>query len=145
MNVQRVKKVGMFTQFVKNRGLKTFLFSKFNSFVKAANNNKGDRMKLITALLVFIFSLTVNALDEATVCEELYDEAISNCHRYMCEQYLEDQELEVNEKNISDCLDMSDGDAAEGAQICATEGELDDLIKEYNKKNPKKQVTCEDE
>lgn len=82
--------------------------------------------------LIFSSSTTVALAGEAEVCEKLFDRAWRNCSDYMC----------VDAGLGKGC--QIDSDAMEGVQICVTEGELEDLIKAYNKKNPRAKVKCED-
>ncbi|MEK6628630.1 MAG: hypothetical protein AABY53_08385 [Bdellovibrionota bacterium] len=70
-----------------------------------------------------------------TLCEALYEQAEKNCTKYMCE--------EQTDRTGSPGKCVLDGDFYEGLQICVTEGEFPDLIKEYNKKHPGKNLNCD--
>lgn len=89
-------------------------------------------IKLTLSIIALTFSLQSFATEQK-VCEALLAKAEANCTEAMCEDAVaEGYECE------------HDGDFAEGHQICVYDGELPDLIKEYNRKNPRKKVKCED-
>jgi len=103
-------------------------------------------MKSILALLVLCTAVArADIPNEQKICDSLYDKAIHTCSVIMCKDSLESQGIPQTKKNINDCLENSDGDLMEGAQICAIDGgEVEALVKAYNLKNPKKQINCED-
>ena len=103
-------------------------------------------MKSILMLMV-LFSSIAHASNPKNdkIFESLLDKAIKNCSISMCEEWLKDEGTPITKKNIKECLESGDGDLMEGAQICAIDGgELSDLIKAYNLKNPKNKLNCDD-
>lgn len=72
--------------------------------------------------------------NEKKVCKKLYDKADAGCTKGMCDDYFK----EYGEKCVID------GDFNEGLGICVNDYEFPELIAEYNKKNPKKKIKCED-
>lgn len=98
-------------------------------------------------VLSFLISSSVFAGNSANqkVCESLYDKAIDNCKVSMCKDWLNNEGTPITKKSIQSCLDSSDGDLMEGAQICAVDGgEFEMLVKAYNVKNPKKKINCDE-
>ncbi len=98
-------------------------------------------------MLIVLFSTSTFAdvNSNQKICESLYDKAINNCQVSMCKDWLKDEGTPITKASIADCLSKGDGDLMEGAQICAVDGgEFDTLVKNYNKKNPKKKINCED-
>lgn len=71
-------------------------------------------------------------VNETAVCESLKNQAEESCTKYMCE------EAGVT---LEECT--KDGDFYEGLQVCMDD-EMTALIEAYNKKNPAKQVSCEE-
>ena len=90
-------------------------------------------LKSTISLMALFMSLQAFAIEinsEEKVCKDLLAKAEQSCDEAMCEEFGDDCER--------------DGDFYEGFQICVYDGELPDLIKEYNKKHPRTKVTCED-
>jgi hypothetical protein len=91
-------------------------------------------MKSVLVLLALSLGLQAHAAPRKNICEKLADQAEANCEKAMCDQYLEDSEPGA------ECV--PDGDFREGVVECAYGGELDALVKEYNKKHPAHKIGC---
>jgi hypothetical protein len=95
---------------------------------------------LVLILTLMPLALVANAAtkkkskDQVT-CERLYKQAEASCEESMCEGMESDPGFEACPK---------DGDFYEGLQICIYDNELPELIKAYNKKNPGKNLNCDD-
>lgn len=82
-------------------------------------------------IILMLLSTQSFALTEKAVCKKLTAEAEKSCVEQMCEDF----------RNESECRNASD--FMEGFQVCVDD-ELSALIENYNKKNPKKPVSCEE-
>jgi len=102
-------------------------------------------MKLLLIALSLFSIISFAADDNTNICTSLYDEAIYNCEVIMCKDWLTDLGTPISENTIQECLQNSDGDLMEGAQICAEDGgEFEALIETYNANNPTNTISCED-
>ncbi|MFA6236858.1 MAG: hypothetical protein WC635_05975 [Bacteriovorax sp.] len=100
---------------------------------------------ILTLLVLFSANTFASSASNKKICDSLYDKAIYNCEVSMCEDWLKDEGTPNTKKNIEQCLNSGDGDLMEGAQICAIDGgELESLIKAYNRKNPRNKINCDD-
>lgn len=82
--------------------------------------------------------LSMAAKQTKATCERLTKQAEENCTESMCEMYLQDL---GEEQEDYECV--KDGDFWEGHGICVFDDELPSLIKAYNKKNPGKNLSCD--
>lgn len=73
------------------------------------------------------------------VCEQLIQQAEDICTESMCAE----QEQFAIENGIEQDQCVMDGDFNEGKQICVYDGELPELIKNYNKSTGKN-LNCDD-
>jgi hypothetical protein len=102
-------------------------------------------MRTILILLSLVMGFQANAARPKmprmsplkAICEGLIAKAEANCDEAMCEQYKEDS-------GEPECPTEHDGDYMEGLQICVWDGEMPDLIKEWNKHHRFQIKNCDD-
>ncbi len=95
-------------------------------------------MKSIVLMSAFLLCTQVFANDKR-VCTALENKISNDCNHLACD----DEIAQGNFKNMNECTSASDyGEYAQG--VCDGQPDLQDLVREYNKKHPQNKVKCQD-